>query len=453
MRSDVLHIGMLLSQKIGLSIFSLQYKSTGYLKCKKIIKSIETETYGDGGIHEFENNCDNEFKRLLLRSFAQYKSNMHCDVNRFFLLIKQVLFLLFLVYLSLAIIIRGLVDCTKRIKKEDTDVVIFHQYSYIMNLVKDLYAGRRRVFLEVSGQRFSYDDLTFVICCIRILPKIVLHPWFLFSLVKWVSYYSYIVSHYEPKVLVNFLEGSFVSSIMTHYLRQKKILHVNHMHGEIYFSPRFAFAEFDDFHVYGEHWKNLYEEMFCKAHFIIAGNAYHNYLYSLRNSASNNREKNSILIVHTSLMQLEANDYDMLLNFLSALSNEWKIYFRYHPQEKLHGMKYFNKLKKDIDRYPKCHIDFDKLQSETIEKSLMAYETVVGKSSAAMLEAWIAGCKVVYLGESDELKSRYGNSSNILYVSELTSNDVIKKFLNTPLLDDDKETSLINHVSKMVCNR
>ena len=449
MRFDVLHLGMILSQRIGLSIFGLAKKNTDYDECKNTLKAIEAEIYKDGGIKKYEENCANEFERLLFRSFAQYKSNIHCDVNKYLLIVKQILFFIFLIYLFFVIIFRSMSSFKKSSDEEHKEVVIFHQHQYIMNLVKDLYRSKSRVFLEVSGQRLSFDDIIFIIKCIRILPIIIIHPWFLFSLVKWISYYSHIIYQYKPKMLVNFIEGSFVSSIMTHYLRLHGILHVNHMHGEIYFSPRFAFAEFDYFHVYGKYWKILYEEMLCKAVFLIDGNDYHSYLYKFREGILNKREKNSILIIHSSLMQLGHKDYGILLKFISGLSKAWKIYFRCHPQEKLHGMKYFHQLNKDIGKYSKCHLALDRFQDEHIENCLMTYEVVIGKSSAAMLEAWIAGCKVVYIGESVELKKRYRGSKNILYINERSSNDTINCFLHTPLEKTESENKFIDYVSRI----
>ncbi len=85
-----------------------------------------------------------------------------------------------------------------------------------------------------------------------------------------------------------------------------------------------------------------------------------------------------------------------------------------------------------------------------IEEALGRSRIVLGVASAALIEAWVGGCKVIHIagGPGEHvLMDRYQNSGNVLYCDRRTEGRSLDTFLSSPAALDERESSLVNHVT------
>lgn len=451
MKFNLLHLGR---KVINFSwiLFGLRsYKlNLSHLEVEKILKKIENKVYGEKGINKFEDNSNSEIKRLILRSFAQFLSQREIYRSKLGLFIQDILFVFFFLLIIFYISIK-MFFVQEKIYHSNTDVVVCYHYPYLKKIVADLFinSNKKRIFIEKLSMYLTLKDIFFFIRCLVYYPRLMLYPHFLFSLLKWICCYSFIVCRYKPRAIVNFFEGSFISSIMTGYLREHNIIHINHMHGERLFQPQLSFCEFDYFYVYGQYWIDLFKHLKCNSNYVIKINSFHKCLYKLRYSKSRNYDK-KILIIHSQILTCASKEYKLLTNVLKNVPKDWKIKYRFHPNEKESGIRFFNYLKKEkFSQKLGIDIQLDDFQERSIEKSLHTTKVVIGQISAALLEAWIAGCKVIYLCKTYDLETRYNESRNIFFINFNSNDKEIKKFLLDPPIVNEKENKLIKYVSNV----
>jgi hypothetical protein len=85
-----------------------------------------------------------------------------------------------------------------------------------------------------------------------------------------------------------------------------------------------------------------------------------------------------------------------------------------------------------------------------IEETLGAARVVLGIASTVLIEAWIAGCKVIHIAGGPErsvLMDRYQNSANVFYCDENTNDCDLDRFLAAPVELNERERALVNHLA------
>lgn len=105
----------------------------------------------------------------------------------------------------------------------------------------------------------------------RLYIKAPLHPYFVFKAMMNVARYSHLIYSYSPKVMIQFGEFSFSSSILTAYCHQHSVLHVDVMHGEKLFNIRDAYFHYDKTYVWNDHYTNLLTSLNAESsQFVVA---------------------------------------------------------------------------------------------------------------------------------------------------------------------------------------
>lgn len=484
MSINILDLGRKIINFINMNCFSiLDTKSYRAEYIKNIVDAVDKKVFGQKGINDYQNNklYKDEMEIFLKRSVAQYLSTKSLPLKNIFLklAIKFIFYILFIfifcyvlflyfkdVYISyskklfnLSINLHNKYNinkfCSKskikqtildnKSEKNFTDAVMFYHYDYLEKSMKNLFADENRKFTKEVKMHFTFADLVFFIKCFKYYPKIIFYPDFIFSVIKWISIYSMFVKTYNPKKITGFMDGTFISSLMTYYLNEKGIQHVNCMHGEMFYYPRWAFSKFDIFYVYGNYWSQVYKRLNCEAEFRILENEYYCNLYKLREKKPI-VQRDSLLILHNQILEPNTKEYLLLLKILKLLPKNVKIHFRYHPNEKPSGVKFFEALKQESNRYG-FKVNIDPNQSLQIHESISHAKFVIGRTTTALMEGWIAGCKVIYLNNVYDLQQRYGGSQNVLFVGDNTLNEKkMLQFLHTPVIENDNEKLLLNNV-------
>lgn len=415
-----------------------------------ILQRVERKIFGLRGLAGYEEEARSERGRLARRSLAQYLCQRALIRHRLVAWLQSLIFWIALLPLFLYLLLRSLADRSGS-RREDVEVVIFGHFEEFRRVVQPLYLEKRLAYCTAKPVRLGGRELVFFLRVIADYPRVLLHPGFLINALRWLSYYGYITHHYKPQALVNFFEGTSSSSLMTAYLHEQGIKHINQMHGERFPFAGHSFCEFDEFNVWGEYFKELFMQQRCPSdRFVITGNPYHRFLFRKIRYAQQPRPER-LLIIHNQLLSPSSSYYASLLRVLKQLDSRWEVRMRLHYNEVAHGLACLSALQKDRTLLERgLHIELEDHHSISLEDALIRSRVIVGASSTAMLEGWVAGCRVIHLKgdlNRDVLMSRYGGSANVLYEGDHVD---IEGFLTSPAELNAQEDQLVNRVTRVL---
>ena len=343
-----------------------------------------------------------------------------------------------------------LINPLRRISK-DVDVVILAPSIVYKKAIVPLFENKNYIYLNEYSGSMNIKDVSFVIRAIISFPKVLLHPPFIFNFLKWTSYYSYVITKYNPKHIANLAETIVSASVLTFYLRERGVKHINQMHGERFAFAGISFCEFDKFNVWGDYFMEQFSKYLVdKKTFDIVGNPFHQNLFANYRSANHPRPKN-ILIVHNHILDLNERFYNALINILKNLDSGWQIFVRYHHFGIKQGNQFFAKLQSEnllINNGIK--VILEPSESVNLSDALLKCKIVIGAASTALLEAWVAGCKVIYLEGDLDLnlyKCRYRSSKNVFYCG---LDKDINEFILSPINLNSDEDHQVNYVTKII---
>lgn len=114
----------------------------------------------------------------------------------------------------------------------------------------------------------SFLDLGFLMKLILRAPH---YPYFVLKSWMNVVHYSDMIRRHSPKVMIQFGEFSFSSSILTAYCHRLGTKHIDIMHGEKLWYIRDAFFHYDECYVWDEHYIKLFCDLKAEPNqFIVA---------------------------------------------------------------------------------------------------------------------------------------------------------------------------------------
>ena len=105
-----------------------------------------------------------------------------------------------------------------------------------------------------KGASMSISDIPFLLKLVCRAPH---YPYFVMKAWMNVVLYSDMIRKHNPKVMIQFGEFSFSSSILTAYCHRHGVRHVDVMHGEKLYYIRDAFFHYDECYVWSEHYADL----------------------------------------------------------------------------------------------------------------------------------------------------------------------------------------------------
>jgi hypothetical protein len=86
-------------------------------------------------------------------------------------------------------------------------------------------------------------------------------PYFITKCLMKLQIYAFSIETYKPDIIISSCEYSFTSSVLTALCRACNIQHINIMHGEKLLNFQDAFAEFDQFYVWDDHYKSIFTKL------------------------------------------------------------------------------------------------------------------------------------------------------------------------------------------------
>jgi hypothetical protein len=251
---------------------------------------------------------------------------------------------------------------------------------------------------------------------------------------------------------VHFFEDTASSSLMTAYLHEKNLRHIDIQHGEIVFVATSAFCQFDEVRLWGEHFRRIFLSSHGHGEQVkTLGTRYHRELFSTVRHRHRPRPKR-LLIIDPFLYEDQRVYAPVMAKVLRNLNAEWEVRVRRHPAELRRRLGWTEQLKLDPGLVERGIRIEEEPPTVPIEEALGKSRVVLGVASAALIEAWIVGCKVIHIAGGpcrSALMDRYQNSANVFYCDRNSDEQSLGMFLAKPAMLDDNERALVNYLTTL----
>ena len=266
-------------------------------------------------LHKYKPDHNNNNSQ---RSYSQFLCHIILLNSAFYILLNLLMIIPLMILPLLFILMRIFYK-----RKKSVAAIYFYKLEIIPKVLIDKYNFEKNSNLFSMG----YRDLFYF------NHNLWKHPfsfYYNFTILMRLANMSHNVYVYKPKVIINNLEYSFTSSILTEYLNKIGIEHINVMHGEKLFNIRDAYANFNKFYVWDYH----YVELFCKL-------GYNQDIFRVEKPQSllskcgvnNSRIKNQNQVLKYFLNGSEEfSQQKKLIDILEKLNKRFKIVIRLHPR-------------------------------------------------------------------------------------------------------------------------
>lgn len=187
------------------------------------------------------------------RSYFQYKCQM--QFNR-----KCITVLLNLFSLPFAIIYWIKYGKQIKVKRLEHKTLIFFRDGKPENILpKTLYKKYKIIENNpIEGIILTPNDKKFLLKIIYRYP----FSWqFILKCLIKIGRYSFAIEEYSPEAIVVCAEYSFTSSVLTAYCEERKIRHIDVMHGEKMYYMRDSFFRFNECYVWDEYYRQILSSM------------------------------------------------------------------------------------------------------------------------------------------------------------------------------------------------
>lgn len=308
---------------------------------------------------------NSEADPFLKRSLCQYDCHSH-----FFLKLIWISFnifsIIFILPLFLVLVLRSV---KKPIKTQLSDIALYPRIPHdIKQKFNPAYIKKPMGYLK--SRDFSYIS--------RIFFKSGFRPYFVFRSIWKIAVYSELMDTYSPDRIWVTQEMVFESSLLTSYLSDFQIKHINFMHGDNYFSIQVAFSTFSEFYVWNEFYIDLFRSLRCQAE------AFH--IFSALDRLTSTAIPKDIVKYYGQEIRSQKDFTQILNNLLNFAKNKnCQIVVRLHP---LHKKEYQLKLLKEKNiEVENQHID--------LVDSMFESKYVCSEFSSILYQASLLNRKIV----------------------------------------------------------
>lgn len=418
----------------------------------QLIETTEREVFGDGGIVESEAHEVCELRRLVRRTLAQFLCQRKLIGSPFVLALRQSVYGVSVLPLLATLVWRSWRD--RHNSPNDAKrhgIVVFFLAERLKESIGPNSFPEEHYLLRKPSVRLGLAEISFLLRTVFHCPRFLRYPELLVNAIRWTCYYGFVVRNFAPHTVVHFFESTASSSLMTAYLHQFQIRHIDIQHGERWHTADAAFSAFDEIHVWGEYFRNVF--VWQKSHataILVKGHRGHDALYNdIR--PRNQPRRQRLLIIDPYIYGRQTYDYDALVRVLYELDSSWDVRIRRHPFDRREELECLEALQSETSLSDRGITIVEEPPSEvSIHEALASTRVVIGITSAAMIDSWIAGCKVIHLpsvAAPQGFMLRYQESHNVWYADDTEG---VGSFLREPVELSDDEAGRIDYVTRVL---
>ena len=419
---------------------------------REIILRAEKSVYGDAGLESYEATEKTSLRALARRALAQHLCQRALMGSARVNWLRRMIFGLAFPPLLALFVLATLRPRKVPAESNRPDLVVFFWAERLYKFIADChFRGQTYVLYRARHVCFSKREIRFFLRTIAGCPRILCYPELLCNFVRWLGYYGYVIRYHRPKeAVVHFFENTASSSLMTAYLHERGLRHIDVQHGEIMFTAMSAFCRFDEVRLWGEHFRDVFLSSRSPGGTIrVWGTQYHRDLFRQVRNQDQPRPKR-LLIIDPFMYEEHEVHYSMIKKVVERLDGGWEVRVRRHPAELRTRLAWMDQLNAELGLRQKSLRLEEERPSVPIEEALGKSRVVLGVASAALIEAWIVGCKVIHIAGGpgrDVLMDRYQSSANVLYCDERTEGRSLDMFLTEPAALNERESSLVHHLT------
>jgi hypothetical protein len=425
---------------------------------REILSRAEASVYGDAGLESYEASEKSSLRALARRALAQHLCQRALLGGACVNWLRRMIFGLAFPPLLALFVLSTLRSPQTPAEHVRPDLVIFFWAERLYKFIDDChFQGQTYVLHRTRHICFGKREIFFFLRAIAGCPRILCYPELLCNFVRWLGYYGHVIRYHRPKeAVVHFFERTASCSLMTAYLHERGLRHIDVQHGEAMFTADSAFCQFDEVRLWGEHFRDIFLRGRSPGETIrVWGTQYHRGLFRQVRHQYQPRPKR-LLIIDPFMYEEHELHYDMIKKVVKRLDPGWEVRVRRHPAELRARLGWMDRLNGELGLSEKSLRMEEERPSVPIEEALGKSRVVLGVASAALIEAWIVGCKVIHIagGPSEHvLMDRYQNSANVLYCARRTGGCSLDTFLAEPAALNEHESSLVNHVTAITASQ
>lgn len=209
-------------------------------------------------IYSFPEPVDN-----IERSYFQYQSICFNMENKYFLLLKQIIALIYLLLYVFISSIKRMPECRNKFE----NVYFGGTNSY--DILPDEYNNTVQTKYYPIGKK-GYLIKKDYIYILNIWRRYPFSFYFLIKIVVKIASYRNAIIESNPKRILVSCEYSWTSSILTDFCEKQGIEHLNIMHGLIGRSVAYSFCHFTKMYIWEKGFEDIYKDVRAKSQFIIS---------------------------------------------------------------------------------------------------------------------------------------------------------------------------------------
>jgi len=419
---------------------------------RNIVLQAEKAVYGEAGLQVYEASEHSALQRLARRSLAQHLCQRALLGSAAINWVRRVVFGLAFPALLLLFVLSTW--CSRKAPPCNScpDFVVFFWYERLYKFVEErMFNGQTYILHRDKRAHFGNREIRFLMRAIAACPRMLWYPELLSNFARWLGYYGYVTTHYQPKkAVVHFFEDTASSSLMTAYLHEKSLQHIDVQHGEIMFVATSAFCQFDEVRLWGKHFQRIFLSSHGPGENVkVLGTRYHRDLFSTVRKQHQPRPKR-LLIIDPFLYEDRRVYATVMEKVLGRLDADWEVRVRRHPAELRTTLGWMEQLNSGPGLAERGIRMEEEPPTVPIEEALGKSRVVLGVASAALIEAWIVGCKVIHIAGGpcrSALMDRYQHSANVFYCDQNSAAQSLDMFLAKPAVLDENEREFVNYLT------
>ncbi|HYU45134.1 MAG TPA: hypothetical protein VEK84_03025, partial [Terriglobales bacterium] len=227
---------------------------------REIILRAEKSVYGDAGLESYEATEKTSLRALARRALAQHLCQRALLGSARVSWLRRMIFGLAFPPLLALFALASLRPGKAPAESNRPDLVVFFWAERLYKFIGDChFQGQSYVLHRARHVCFRNREIRFFLRTIAGCPRILCYPELLCNFVRWLGYYGYVIRCHRPKeAVVHFFENTASSSLMTAYLHERGLRHIDVQHGEIMFTAMSAFCRFDEVRLWGEHFRDVF---------------------------------------------------------------------------------------------------------------------------------------------------------------------------------------------------
>lgn len=279
-------------------------------------------------------------------------------------------------------------------------VVGVSHYSEFAGYARDA-GGPETVPVQPPAPRLTRRDLAWFAGLVRECPRLALYPEVLLRGMMRCGQYAELMRAHECVTIVDFMEHTPTGPIAYGFCRSRGVALVNAMHGDRGYTVVFGFGVFARMGIWGEYYRGLFERLLVAAEAVsLTPCSRHRELGALRRIDHRPRR---LVVMYETTFAVGSPYLRALTEFLAGVDDSWEIGIRVRRRREHERAEVPAFLMMLRDRLGSR---FDRIVLTDPESTPMAAElasasVAVAVYSSALMEAWLAGCRVVRIAPPD----------------------------------------------------